>query len=275
MPYISTNGIRLFYDDQGAGEPPLVFVHGFACTHEDWQAQVAFFQAQHRVIACDLPGHGASEPPPDQGSVESLGGAVASLLDALDMPPPVLIGHSMGCRVIIQATLNTPERVAKLILLDGSCVGANSPQEAEQQTRQYMAKVGYRTMVESLFEAMFVEGADPAMKDRVVKRAHELPEATGAHLFSRLVAWDAGKVDMALAQIKVPTYVLQSTYFNTELVRVSLPPGEITPWMERVQNHVAMTELDVISGVGHFPMLEVPDIVNAKMAAFIGKSIEG
>ncbi len=80
---------------------------------------------------------------------------------------------------------------------------------------------------------------------------------------------------MALAQIKVPTYVLQSTYFNTELVRVSLPPGEITPWMERVQNHVAMTELDVISGVGHFPMLEVPDIVNAKMAAFIGKSIEG
>ncbi len=271
MPSISANGVRLFYDDQGAGGPPLVFVHGFACTHDDWQAQVAFFQSQYRVIACDLPGHGASEPPPDQGSVESLGGALASLLEALDLPPAVLVGHSMGCRIIMQATLNAPERVAKLILLDGSCVGANDPQAAEQQTRQHIAKVGYRTMVESLFESMFVEGADPALKDRIIQRAHELPEAVGTTLFSRLVAWDAGKVDAALAQIKVPTYVLQSTYFNTELVRVSLQPGEVTPWMERVQQHVATAELDVISGVGHFPMLDVPDIVNAKMAAFIGK----
>ncbi|WP_089939752.1 alpha/beta fold hydrolase [Candidatus Entotheonella palauensis] len=271
MPYVSTNGTRLFYHEQRAGGPPLVFVHGFACTHEDWQAQVGFFQSKHRVIACDLPGHGASEPPPDQGSVESLGAAVASLLDVLELSPAVLIGHSMGCRVVIQATLNAPERVAKLILLDGSCVGANDPQEAEQQTLQHIANVGYRTMVESLFEAMFVEGTDPALKDRIIQRAHELPEAVGTPLFSRLVGWDAGKVDAALAQIKVPTYVLQSTYFNTELVRVSLQPGEITPWMERVQQAVPMAELDVISGVGHFPMLEVPDVVNEKMAAFISK----
>ncbi len=166
MPYINANGIRLFYDEQGTGEPPLVFVHGFACTHDDWQAQVAFFQSRHRVIACDLPGHGASEPPPDQGSVESLGAAVASLLDTLDLPPAVLIGHSMGCRVIVQATLNAPEWVAKLILLDGSCVGANDPQEAEQQTRQHIANVGYRAMVQSLFDAMFVDGSDLSQKDR-------------------------------------------------------------------------------------------------------------
>jgi pimeloyl-ACP methyl ester carboxylesterase len=249
-----------------------VFVHGLACTHDDWQAQVAFFQSQYRVITCDLPGHGASDPPPDQGSVESLGGAVASLLDALDLPPAVLIGHSMGCRVIVHATLKAPERVAKLILLDGSCVGANDPREAEQQIRQHIADVGYRTMLESLFDAMFVDGTDPALKDRIIQRAHELPEAVGTSLFSRLVGWDAGVADAALAQInKVPTYVLQSTYFNTELVRVSLQPGQITPWMERVQQHIPAAELDAISGVGHFPMLEVPEIVNAKMAAFIGK----
>jgi len=51
---------------------------------------------------------------------------------------------------------------------------------------------------------------------------------------------------------------------NTELVRVSLQPGQITPWMERVQQHIPAAELDVISGVGHFPMLEVPAIVNEK-----------
>jgi pimeloyl-ACP methyl ester carboxylesterase len=124
----------------------------------------------------------------------------------------------MGCRLILQATLNVPERVAKLILLDGSCIGAGDPIEAEEQSRQHIANVGYRAMMESLFDAMFVDGAD---------------------------------------------------YFNTDLVRVSLQPGEATPWMERVQQHVPTAALDVISGVGHFPMLEVPDIVNNKMAAFI------
>jgi pimeloyl-ACP methyl ester carboxylesterase len=270
MPYVNANGIQLFYDEQGAGEPPLVFVHGFACSHADWQAQVAFFQSRYRVIACDLPGHGASEPPPDYGSVESLGAAVASLLDTLDLPPAVLIGHSMGCRIILQATLNVPERVAKLILLDGSCIGAGDPIEAEEQTRQHIANVGYRAMMESLFDAMFVDGADPALKDRILQRAHQLPETIGVPLLSRSVGWDAGKADAAFAQVsQVPSYVLQSTHFNTDLVRVSLQPGEITPWMERVQQHVPTAALDVISGVGHFPMLEVPDIVNNKMAAFI------
>jgi pimeloyl-ACP methyl ester carboxylesterase len=197
MPYVDTNGLRLFYQDEGSGEPPLLFVHGFACTHEDWAAQMTFFQSRYRVIACDLPGHGASEPPADQGSVESLGAAVASLLNTLELPPAVLIGHSMGCRVAIQATLNAPERVDKLILLDGSCVGADDPQEAERQTRQHLADTGYRNVVESLFEAMFVDGADPALKDRIIQRAHTLPEAISAPLFSRLVGWDAGLVFVA------------------------------------------------------------------------------
>jgi len=269
MSYIDANGIRLFYDDQGAGVPPLVFVHGFACTHEDWRAQVAFFQSRYRVIACDLPGHGVSAPPPDQGSIESLGAAVAALLNALDLPPAVLIGHSMGCRVVMQAMLDAPSRVGKLILLDGSCVGADDPQAAEQQTRQRIADTGYRAMVEGLFDDMFVDGADPVLKDRIVQRALQLPEVIGATLFSRIARWDAGKADATLAQINIPIFVLQSTYFNTELARVSLKPGEVTPWMERVRQHVTTATLDIISNTGHFPMLELPDVVNEKMAAFI------
>lgn len=269
MPYVNANGIRLFYNDQGAGDPPLVFVHGFACTHADWRAQVAFFQSRYRVIACDLPGHGASEPPPDQGSIESLGGAVAALLEALDLPPAVLVGHSMGCRVVMQAMLDAQARVVKLILLDGSCVGADDPQAAEQQIRQRIADTGYRAMVEGLFGDMFVDGTDPALKDRIAQRALQLPEAIGAPLFSRITSWDAGKADATLAQIKIPTFVLQSTYLNSDLVRVSLKPGDMTPWMERVQQHVPTATLDVISNAGHFPMLELPDIVNEKMAAFI------
>ena len=44
----------------GAGDPPIVFVHGFACAHEDWDAQVAHLSPRHRTVAVDLRGHGAS-----------------------------------------------------------------------------------------------------------------------------------------------------------------------------------------------------------------------
>jgi pimeloyl-ACP methyl ester carboxylesterase len=126
-------------------------------------------------------------------------------------------------------------------------------------------------MVESLFADMFVDGSDPTLKQRIIQRALKLPETIGAQLFVRLVGWDAGKADAALAQITIPAYVLQSTYLNTQRVRVPLEPNEITPWMELVQQHVPTTELDVISRVGHFPMLEAPDMVNEKMRVFIAK----
>ncbi len=274
MAYFNLQGLNLFYehcDQNGSGKLPLVFVHGIACTHDDWESQVAFFQSQYPVITCDLPGHGLSDPPVDNGSIESLGAAVASLLNDLNLPPSVLIGHSMGCRVIVQATLDAPERVAKLILLEGSRIAENDPQAAEQQMQEHIAEVGYAAMVESLFADMFVDGSDPTLKQRIIQRALKLPETIGAPLFGRLVGWDAGKADAALAQITVPTYVLQSTYVNTQRVRVPLEPDEITPWMELVRKHVPNSELDVISGVGHFPMLEAPDMVNEKMRAFIAE----
>jgi len=42
----------------GQGTPPLLFVHGFACNHADWRAQLDFFSRTHEVVACDLRGHG-------------------------------------------------------------------------------------------------------------------------------------------------------------------------------------------------------------------------
>ena len=140
-----------------------------------------------------------------------------------------------------------------------------------KEMQEHIAEVGYAAMVESLFADMFVDGSDPTLKQRIIQRALKFPETIGAPLFVRLVGWDAGKADAALAQITVPTYVLQSTYVNTQRVRMPLEPDEITPWMELVRKHVPNSELDVISGVGHFPMLEAPDMVNEKMRAFIAK----
>ena len=51
---------QIFYEEHGSGDPPLVFVHGLACAHEDWHNQIDCFAPSHRVISLDLRGHGLS-----------------------------------------------------------------------------------------------------------------------------------------------------------------------------------------------------------------------
>src|SRR5205823_3152873 len=92
----------LHYIRLGAGAPPLFFVHGFACSHQDWRLQFTHFSPRHEVIACDLRGHGATPGRPQECSIEHYGGDVAALLTNIDFDRAILVGHSMGCRVVLE-----------------------------------------------------------------------------------------------------------------------------------------------------------------------------
>jgi pimeloyl-ACP methyl ester carboxylesterase len=271
MSYLALQGIRLFYERQGDGNPPLVFVHGYACSHADWQPQVDFFRMRQCVVTCDLRGHGASDGDPAHCDIETYGADIRVLLSALELPPAILIGHSMGCRVVLQAYREAPQRVAGLILVDGSRGGMGDPQGAELTTRHMMQAEGYPTMMRRLFTDMFVAGSDPALKAHIVTRALAFPEERGIHLFPRIMGWDARHLDTALCQVAVPVLVLQSTYINLEGVRIPLPPGATTPWLELIRHHVPTAHIVIVSGVGHFPMLEAPEAVNQAMAAFVAQ----
>ena len=90
-------------------------------------------------------------------------------------------------------------------------------------------------------------------------------------MLPRLFGWDAGRMDLALAQVAVPLLILQSTYLNTDRVRIPLQPGVTTPWFELIRQHVPTAQIEIVSGVGHFAMLEAPEAVNQIMATFIAK----
>jgi len=60
MPFAELGDVRLFFTDEGEGDPPILFVHGYSCDSHDWSWQLPHFVAGHRVIAADLRGHGRS-----------------------------------------------------------------------------------------------------------------------------------------------------------------------------------------------------------------------
>lgn len=261
MPYLELPDARIFYQSRGDGDPPIVFVHGALCAHEDWNPQFEYFGARQRVVACDLRGHGKSTvAEPNSCSIESFAADVVALLRALDLPPAVLVGHSMGCRVVLEANLQAPERVVALVLNDGSRMGQGDPEEAERKARADMA-AAYESVAGNLFTGMFIETSDPQLRDRLVRRALAVPQAVGMAFFPRMMKWDASRSAEALAQVRVPMLVLQSTIVDARRVRVSLQPGDDNYWFAAVREHAPAARIQIVPGVGHFTMLEAPDEV--------------
>ncbi len=268
MPFATLNGTQLYYERTGAGAPPLVFVHGFGCAHEDWQPQVDSFRARHMVVACDLRGHGASPGMPESCSIETYGADVAALLRALNLSGAVLVGHSMGTRVVLQACLDAPDRVAGLVLVDGSFQAA-AGERAEEEARRAIASAGFAAFAGGLFEQMFF--APGATADRIRARAARLPEAIGAALFPRMIRWDARHMAATLGRVGVPLLVIQSTTLTPERKRRPLAAGANAPWFEMVRSRAPHARIEVVPDVGHFTMLEAPETVNRLLAEFVAR----
>lgn len=235
---------------------PLVFVHGFACTHADWRLQLAHFGADHETHAPDLRGHGRTHARPEDCSIETFGGDIAALLEGKDLKGAVLIGHSMGCRVVLQAALNAPERVAAIALVDGSFQGSTP-----------VAIGNYPDFARKMFEQMFF--APSEIGAAIVERAVRLPESIGAALLPRMWRWDAENMERALAAVNVPLLAIQSTSLNAERKRVALKLGETTPWLDMVRRHAPHARIEIIPGVGHFPQLEAPEQVNKLLSGLV------
>jgi pimeloyl-ACP methyl ester carboxylesterase len=248
----------------GEGAPPFVFVHGFACAHDDWQAQIEHFSRQHRVLACDLPGHGRSAGSAADCSIERFGAAVAQLLEELDRPA-VLVGHSMGCRVVLQASLGAPQRVAALALVDGSRMALGEPAQAAEAMRQAIEFAGYPVFAEALFRQMFFSPSTDAA--RITERAMRLPAEIGTALFPAMARWDAAQAEAALGAVRVPLLAIQSTTINAERKRSPMRAGERNPWLELVKKRAPHARIEILEGLGHFPQLEAAGRVNSLLAS--------
>ncbi len=254
----------------GEGRPPIVFVHGFACAHGDWSQQLAYFCRRHQSIAVDLPGHGLTPGGPDACSIEQYGAEVAALLRHLSLPPAVLVGHSMGCRVVTEAAVQAPANVEALVLVDGSQF---APGMAPVLRQRFAVSGGYASTVQALFVDMFTAKSDPAAVHEVMTRAGRLPEAVGAKLLTEMQRYDVTHLTDALATVRLPVLVLQTTYSNEKRERSSLSPDQTTPYLAMIRRCLPQAHVEIIPDTGHFPQLDESAETNARIGRFLAENV--
>ncbi len=102
MAVATVNGVRLFYEVSGAGEVPLVFVHGSWGSHHSWDLVVPKLAESFRVLTYDRRGHSESARSPEQGCVREDVADLAALMERLELGPAWVAGNSFGASITLR-----------------------------------------------------------------------------------------------------------------------------------------------------------------------------
>src|SRR5437763_1748552 len=127
---------KIHYVTAGKGPQTLLFVHGWCCNASFWREQVPAFEHKARLILIDLPGHGQSDKPERDYTIEFFAEAVRAVMVDAQVEKATLLGHSMGTPVICRVYAQAPEKVAALVAVDGIL---RRPKMEPAQIEQFVA----------------------------------------------------------------------------------------------------------------------------------------
>ena len=116
MPYVETNGIRMYYKEKGEGDP-LVLIMGFGAPGTLWDLHVNEYAKHFRCIMLDNRGVGQTDKPPGPYTTAMMADDTIGLMDALGIEKTRVVGISMGGTISQQLALRYPRKVQSMVLI--------------------------------------------------------------------------------------------------------------------------------------------------------------
>ncbi|HUQ09747.1 MAG TPA: alpha/beta hydrolase [Steroidobacteraceae bacterium] len=241
---ISPEGIHVQYHVYGTGEPALVFIHGWSCDSNYWREQVPAFSRKYTVVTVDLAGHGGTDANRGDWSMEKYGQDVATAVAAVPNRQLILIGHSMGGPVAIEAARLLKNRVIGIVGVDTfKTIGAPLPSAAQLDAilKPFEANfIGHtRDAVAGHF---FAPGANPQLVQKIAYDMSLSPPQVAIPSMRAVLSYDFAA---PLKDVQVPLVAINSD--------LGEPVNEL-----RIRKVLPRFHAVVIPGVGHFLMMEDP-----------------
>jgi pimeloyl-ACP methyl ester carboxylesterase len=168
MRRMQRDGVSLWHGEHGTGDPGVVFVHGFACDHSQFDAQVAHLAPRHRTLAVDLRGHGRSAAPVQDYTMDVFADDVAWQAREAGLDRAVFVGHSMGGVVTAMVAARHPEQVAGVVMLDSAIVPRPELVDALVGWSDWLAGPDHLERLIEVNDAFF-EPTDPPAAKRAVQ----------------------------------------------------------------------------------------------------------
>lgn len=241
--------VTLAWEEAGRGLP-VVLLHAFPLNRRMWEPQRDALARRYRVITPDFRGHGKSEVPAEDSTMERLAEDVRGLLDELKLERVVLGGLSMGGYVAFAFYRKYAARVAALILAD---TRAAADSEEGRQGRYELAAVAEKEGSGAVAERMLpklLAASTHQNQPQVVAAVREMILSTSPAGIARALRGMAARPDSSdlLPRIHCPTLVLVGEQDTLT------PPAEA----EKLAQAIPGARLEIIAGAGHLSNLEQP-----------------
>jgi len=258
-PAFSEDGVPIYYESQGQGDYSLVFVHGWCTDMSYWEAQIPSFRVYYRVVTLDLAGHGRSGKDRDVWSMEAFGQDVAAVVRKLDLNHVILIGHSLGGPVVLEAARLLPDRVIGLLGVDTFSDIYLRPYNDEQIES---ALEPFRTdfqegMRRYVLENYFRFTSSGKLKKRIILDMAKVEADMAIGALEQLLRYGAAET---LQQLALP---IRSINADRPLVYFRVMRSNTENFTNRFLNNV-----------GHFLMIEDPQTFNRVLSEFLGQIIQ-
>ena len=248
-PQLATepDGVHIEYRVLGKGDPAIVLIHGWATDANYWNAQIDPLKSKYTVVAVNLAGHGGSTNSRTDWSMEKYGEDVATVVRRIPNQQVILVGHSMGGTVALEAARSLNDRVVGIIVVDAlKSVGLPPLPKAEIDKRVAPFRTDFIGSVRKyVTEELFEKGADSVFVQKVAYDMSLEPPEVGVPSLEALLSMDFNTV---LPDIKIPVLAINSDLGATDEARI--------------RKALPTFKSDVIPHTGHFLMMEAPDRFN-------------
>ena len=238
----SADGVPIHYETTGRGRPAVVLVHCWTCDSGFWRNEVGRLAKRRQVVTLDLAGHGRSGRTRRDYTMEAFGEDVKAVADALKLDRMVLVGHSMGGAVILEAAKRLGGRVVGLVPVDTLLDVEQSSDPKETDAVMAKMRVDYKGETTAfLRQYLFATTTPPAVADRVLAQTTSFP------------------VEIALSALRNNWNYLAAPAFEAVKVPIVAVNGDRFPTnFEANRRHAPQFDALIMKGVGHYPMLEDP-----------------
>lgn len=268
------DGVKLAYIDEGKGDETIIMIHGLGSYLPAWKKNISELSKYYRVIAIDLPGYGKSSKLPHSGLMSFYAGVIADFIQKLELGPVNLAGHSMGGQISMVLTLEKPELVKRLILVDPAgfeVFHAGQKNWFKDVMTPNLVRLTTVEAIETNLASNFYRMPDDArfmIEDRIIMR-----DASDFEAYCLAVARSVhGMVDEAvidkISGIRVPTLI----FFGENDMLIPnryLNPGFTVKIAEAGAKLIKDSKLVMVPKCGHFMMFEKSEIFNSETRNFI------
>jgi pimeloyl-ACP methyl ester carboxylesterase len=254
----SLDGVHIEYQVYGSGETAVVLIHGWSCDANYWRSQLDALKPKYTTVTVNLAGHGASGRNRTDWSMANYGEDVAAVVRQLQNTRVVLVGHSMGAPVAMEAARRIGDRVVGIVAVDSlKSIGqpAVSAAEIEMRLKPFRADFIGHTR-EFVTNSFFTPDADPLFVRKVADDMSLAPPEVAIASMAALMKMDMAPV---VADIHVPVVAINS---------------DATPTDEaRIRKTLPSFRAIVMEKTGHFLMMEKADSFNPILLREIGTMV--